>query len=223
MAYLTQKEIRETKTGGRKKYTVTELRRLVRQQVKEANRILIETEGSKKAPYLKKIIDQISQYNLSSNKTGEYLTQSKVKYMTSRELMSAYNALEGLKQADMSSLQFARKQANRRERMRRKWKKTAGLDRFTQKEFDAMMFLFEKYGNKVKQYGYSEILDKVKEYNGDAKKLINKIIETEEKFPELGPNGVLKYIENEGAAIKLIEEGEAQSIEEAFRILGTQK
>lgn len=222
MAYLTQKEIKETKSGGKKKYTVNELRKLVRAQVKEANKILIDTEGSKKAPYLQKIIDQIAQYNLSSSKKGEYLTQTRVKYMTSRELMSAYNALEGLKQADMSSLQYARKQANRRDQMRRKWKKTAGLERFTKKEFDAMMMLFEKYGDKVKQYGYSEILDKVKEFKGDGQKLIDKIRETEDKFPELGPNGVLKYIENEAAVMQIIEEGKAKTVEEAFKILGRQ-
>ena len=97
---------------------------MVRESIKEANRIMIDTEGGKKAPYLKSIMQDIAQYNLSSTKSGEYLTQSRVKWMKSKELMSAYNALQGLKGADMSSIEYAQRLAGKYDTMRKKWEKT---------------------------------------------------------------------------------------------------
>lgn len=223
MAYLTRKLIKNTKTSsGSRLYTVSNLRSMVRQQIKEANRIIIETENGEKAPYLKSILEDIAQYNLSSNKTGEYLTQSRVKYMTSSQLMSAYNALEGLKQADMNSLSYAKRLAGARDRQRRKWAKTIGKN-ISKGAFDEMIELFEKYSDEVIQYGYGELLEAVKENRKHKRgKLIDDIKRVEEERPELGPKGVLKYIKNENAIKSLIESGQAKDIEEAFEIIGAQ-
>lgn len=223
MAYLTRKIIKNTKqSNGSKLYTVSNLRSMVRQQIKEANRIIIETENGEKAPYLKRILEDIAQYNLSSNKTGEYLTQSRVKYMTSSQLMSAYNALEGLKQADMSSLSYVKRLAGARDRQRRKWAKTIGKN-ISKGAFDEMMELFDKYSDEVTQYGYGELLEAVKENRKHKRgKLIDDIKRVEKERPELGPKGVLKYIKNENAIRSLIESGKAKDIEEAFEIIGEQ-
>lgn len=223
MAYLTRKLIESTKTSsGSKLYTVSNLRSIVREQIKEANRIILETENGEKAPYLKSILEDIAQYNLSSNKTGEYLTQSRVKYMTSSQLMSAYNALEGLKQADMNSLSYAKRLAGARDRQRRKWAKTIGKN-ISKGAFDEMIELFEKYSEEVTQYGYGELLEAVKENRKHKRgKLIDDIKRVEKERPELGPKGVLKYIKNENAIKSLIESGKAKDIEEAFEIIGEQ-
>ena len=223
MAYLSKKVIATAKTSsGNKLYTVQQLRSIVRQQIKEANKILIETEGGKKAPYLKQIVQDIAQYNLSSNKAGEYLTQSRVKYMTSSQLMSAYNALEGLKQADMSSLSYAKALAGKRDRQRRKWAKTIG-ENISKGAFDEMIELFEKYADEVNQYGYAELLDQVKDNRKHKRgKLIDDIKRVESEHPELGPKAVLKYIKNESALISLVESGQAKDIKEALEMVGGQ-
>lgn len=223
MAYLTRKIIKSTKqSSGSKLYTVQNLRSMVREQIKEANRIIMETNNGEKAPYLKSILEDIAQYNLSSNKTGEYLTQSRVKYMTSSQLMSAYNALEGLKQADMNSLSYAKRLAGARDRQRRKWAKTIGKN-ISKGAFDEMLELFEKYSDEVTQYGYGELLEAVKENRKHKRgKLIDDIKRVEKERPELGPKGVLKYIKNENAIRSLIESGQAKDVEEAFKLIGEQ-
>ena len=223
MAYLSKKVISTAKTtSGSKLYTVQQLRSIVRKQIKEANKILIETEGGKKAPYLRQIVQDIAQYNLSSNKSGEYLTQSRVKYMTSSQLMSAYNALEGLKQADMSSLSYAKALAGKRDRQRRKWAKTIGKN-ISKGAFDEMLELFEKYSDEVTQYGYTELLDQVKDNRKHKRgKLIDDIKRVEAEHPELGPKAVLKYIKNESALLSLVESGQAKNIKEALEMVGGQ-
>ena len=221
MDFLTRKKIAETRTSsGSKKYTVKELRRLVREQVKEANRILIDTEGGKKSPYIKQIAQDIAQYNLSSNKSGEYLTQSKVKYMTSSQLMSAYNALEGLKAADMESVEYAKRLAGKYNRMRYKWSKKIGKN-ISEGAFDEMMELFTEYGDKVIQYKYQVLLDQVKEQRRHKRpKLIDEILRVEKEHPGLGPEGVLKYIQNEVAIENLLKQG--MTLKDAMDEVGKQ-
>lgn len=195
---------------------------MVREEIKIANRILIDTEGGKKAPYLKSIMQDIAKYNLSSNKTGEYLTQSRVKWMKSSELMSAYNALQGLKEADMSSLEYTKRLAGKYNRMRRKWSKTVGKN-ISEAAFDEMMELFTKYGDEVEQFGYGELLDHIK-YQRKRKskeKLIDAIHRVEEEHPDLGPKGVLKYIKNETAVNDLMDRG--YELEIALEMIGIQK
>lgn len=224
MAYLTKKLIRETQTSsGSKLYTVKQLRSMVREKVKEVNRILIETEGGEKSPYIKQIAKEISKYNLSSDKSGEYLTQSKVKWMKSSELMSAYNSLEGLIQADMESLSSVKRRANARDRQRRKWAKTYGHN-ISEGAFDEMMDLFDKYADEVKQYGYNELLDQVRENRRNKKKgkLIDDIKRVESEHPELGPKGVLKYIKNEESIKELVRTGQVKNIKEALELVGLQ-
>ena len=221
MDFLTRKKIAETRTAsGAKKYTVKELRKLVREQVKEANRILIDTEGGKKSPYIKQIIQDIAQYNLSSSKSGEYLTQSQVKYMTSKHLMSAYNALEGLKAADMESVEYAKRLAGKYNRMRRKWAKKIG-ENISEAAFDEMMELFTEYADKVEQYQYQVLLDMVKEQRRHKRpKLIDEIKRVEEEHPGMGPEAVLKYIQNEAALEELMNQG--MSMQEALETIGKQ-
>ena len=223
MERLSRKIIREATTQtGSKKYTVTQLRKMVREEIKTANRILIDTEGGKKAPYLKSIMQDIAKYNLSSTKSGEYLTQSRVKWMKSSELMSAYNALQGLKEADMSSIEYAKRLAGKYDTMRQKWEKTTGKT-VAPETFDQMMELFTKYEKEVEQFGYAEMLNTINKQrmHHSDEKLIDAINRVEKEHPSLGAKGVLKYISNEVAIKRLIEQG--ITLEEAFKIVGTQK
>ena len=194
---------------------------MVREEIKTANRILIDTEGGKKAPYLKSIMQDISQYNLSSNKTGEYLTQSRVKWMTSKELMSAYNALQGLKEADMSSIEYAQRLAGKYDTMRKKWEKTI-KKKISEPAFEQMMELFTKYGKEVEQFGYAELLDMVKyqRKHKSKEKLIDAIHRVEEEHPDLGPKGILKYIKNETAVNRLVDQG--YTLDKALEFVGMQ-
>ena len=195
---------------------------MVREEIKTANRILIDTEGGKKAPYLKSIMQDIAQYNLSSTKSGEYLTQSRVKWMKSSELMSAYNALQGLKEADMSSIEYAKRLSGKYDRMRRKWSKTIGKN-ISEAAFNEMMELFTKYGDEVEQFGYAEMLNTINKQrmHHSDEKLIDAINRVEKEHPSLGAKGVLKYISNEVAIKRLMKQG--VTLEEAFKIVGTQK
>ena len=194
---------------------------MVRESIKEANRILIDTEGGKKAPYLKSIMQDIAQYNLSSNKTGEYLTQSRVKWMTSKELMSAYNALQGLKEADMSSIEYAQRLAGKYDTMRKKWEKTI-KKKISEPAFEQMMELFTKYEKEVEQFGYAEMLDAIKQQrkHHSSEKLIDAIQRVEEEHPDLGPKGILKYIKNETAVNRLVDQG--YTLDKALEFVGMQ-
>ena len=194
---------------------------MVRESIKEANRILIDTEGGKKAPYLKSIMQDIAKYNLSSTKSGEYLTQSRVKWMKSSELMSAYNALQGLKEADMSSIEYAERLSGKFDTMRKKWEKTSGKT-VSPETFDQMMELFTKYSKEVEQFGYAEMLNtinKQRQHHSDEK-LIDAINRVEKEYPSLGAKGVLKYISNEVAVNRLIEQG--LTLEKALEMIGVQ-
>lgn len=195
---------------------------MVREEIKTANRILIDTEGGKKAPYLKSIMQDIAKYNLSSNKTGEYLTQSRVKWMKSSELMSAYNALQGLKEADMSSLEYAQRMAGKFDTMRQKWEKTSGKT-VAPETFDQMMELFTKYSKEVEQFGYAEMLNtinKQRQHHSDEK-LIDAINRVEKEHPSLGAQGALKYISNEVAVKRLMEQG--LTLDKALEMIGLQR
>ena len=194
----------------------------MREEIKTANRILIDTEGGKKAPYLKSIVQDIAKYNLSSNKTGEYLTQSRVKWMKSSELISAYNALQGLKEADMSSIEYAERLAGKYDTMRRKWEKTTGKT-VAAETFDQMMELFTKYEKEVEQFGYAEMLNtinKQRQHHSDEK-LIDAINRVEKEHPSLGAKGVLKFISNEVAVNRLMEQG--LTLEKALEMIGIQE
>ena len=194
---------------------------MVRESIKEANRILIDTEGGKKAPYLKAIMQDIAQYNLSTTKSGEYLTQSRVKWMKSKELMSAYNALQGLKEADMSSIEYAQRLAGKYDTMRKKWEKTI-KKKISEPAFEQMMELFTKYGKEVEQFGYAEMLDAIKQQrkHHSGEKLIDAIQRVEEEHPDLGPKGILKYIKNETAVNRLVDQG--YTLDKALELVGMQ-
>lgn len=194
---------------------------MVREEIKTANRILIDTEGGKKAPYLKSIVQDIAKYNLSSNKSGEYLTQSRVKWMKSSELMSAYNALQGLKEADMSSIEYAERLAGKFDTMRKKWEKTSGKT-VAPETFDQMMELFTKYSKEVEQFGYAEMLNTINKQrqHHSGEKLIDAINRVEKEHPSLGAKGVLKYISNEVAVNRLMEQG--LPLDKALEMIGVQ-
>lgn len=194
----------------------------MREEIKTANRILIDTEGGKKAPYLKSIMQDIAKYNLSSNKSGEYLTQSRVKWMKSSELMSAYNALQGLKEADMSSIEYAERLAGKYDTMRQKWEKTAGKT-VSQEAFDQMMELFMYYADDVEAFGYGAMLDTINKQRQwhSSEKLIDAIHRVEKEHPSLGSKGVLKYISNEVAIKRLMEQG--LTLDKALEMIGIQE
>lgn len=194
---------------------------MVREEIKTANRILIDTEGGKKAPYLKSIMQDIAKYNLSSNRSGEYLTQSRVKWMKSSELMSAYNALQGLKEADMSSLEYAKRLTGKYDTMRKKWEKTAGK-KVSEEAFDQMMELFMYYADDVEAFGYGAMLDTINKQrqHHSGEKLIDAIHRVEKEHPSLGSKGVLKYISNEAAVNRLLDQG--MTLKEAIETIGMQ-
>lgn len=194
---------------------------MIREEIKTANRILIDTEGGKKAPYLKSIVQDIAKYNLSSTKSGEYLTQSRVKWMKSSELMSAYNALQGLKEADMSSIEYAKRLAGKYDTMRQKWEKTAGK-RVSEEAFNQMMELFMYYADDVEAFGYGAMLDTINKQrqHHSGEKLIDAIHRVEKEHPSLGSKGVLKYISNEVAVNRLLDQG--LTLKEAIETIGMQ-
>ena len=104
MAYLTNKIIAETKTPeGKKKYTVKQLRSMVRAEIKNVNKIIADLSQSDKDRYIQEYTRQVGNKYLNFDKsTGEFLTQTKVKYMGSKRLRATYNALQAIQ--DASSL-----------------------------------------------------------------------------------------------------------------------
>lgn len=222
MAYLTTKQIEETKTDvGRKKYTVKQLRSMVRAEIKNVNKILADLSQSDKDRYIQEYTKQVGDKYLAMDKsTGEFLTQTKVKYMTSKRLRATYNALQAVQEASTSDAQFAERLKSRKQRALDTWNKNRpDEDQITMEEYDEILDVFNEYDDLVSQYGYNEILDMIKK-KSDEEPIWKKIKQAEKEFDDMGltktKESILIYIENKDAFIaarnslimeKILEEG----------------
>lgn len=222
IGYLTSKQIEETITdAGRKKYTVKQLRAMVRAEIKNVNKIIADLSKTDKDKYIKDYTKQIGDKYLAMDKsTGEFLTQTKVKYMTSKRLRATYNALQAVQEASTSDAQFAERLQSRKQRALDTWNKNrSSEDQITMEEYDEILDVFNEYDDLVSQYGYNEILDMIKN-KSDEEPIWKKIKQAEKEFDDMGltktKESILIYIENKDAFIaarnslimeKILEEG----------------
>ncbi len=214
--FLSGKIIRETKTAaGKKYYTVQRLRSEVRSLIKEANKILYDLDSSKKAGYMRQISAEIQAGPVRAGKNREGFVQMDVKYMTSKQLQTAYNALKGFIIADRESVEYAKRLSNRTESMRRKTAKTIG-NSISKKAYGKMMEMWQKYGDEVDQFGYEELIDYAKKTSRRKESIHDAIQRGEEalrkKGVELTPQKVLKYLNNEKAIEDKIQMLRAQGV-----------
>ena len=202
--YLNKKIIRTTKTAeGLKKYTVKQLRSEVRQLIKESNKILYDLNESKKAEYMKQISADIqSNIGLASKKSEGTFSQMRVKYMTSKELTTAYNALTAFVSADRESVEYAKRLAGREDRMRRKAEKTLGRN-ISKGAYKKMMTMWSKYSDKMDMYGYRELMDYAQKTSRKKESIADALERGENALRAKGisptPGIVLKYLSNENA------------------------
>ena len=216
------------KTKDLKNYTVQGLRGEVRSLIKEANRIIYELDKSKKSGYMTKIAQDIAESgHISTSKSGEVFTQTKVKYMRKGQLQTLYNELTAFIQADKASPSYAKRLAGRKERMRRRT--SAALNRrITVKQYQTMLDLWDEFEDEMESYGYTEMLDVIQSKEGkgkSAKNLIEELSEAEARITELtgvkpGPQTVLLYYKNKDAIEKIIKE-EGLSLKEAIEKIST--
>ena len=208
MAYLTTKQIEETKTDvGKKKYTVKQLRSMVRAEIKNVNKIIADLSQSDKDKYIKEYTKQVGDKYLAMDKTsGDFLTQTKVKYMSSKRLRATYNALQAIQEASTSDAQFAERLKTRKQRALDSWNENRPADeQITMEEYDEILDVFNEYDDLVEQYGYNEILDQIKAKKKDDEPIWKKIKAAEKEFDEMGltksKESILTYIENKDAFI----------------------
>jgi len=208
MAYLTTKQIEETKTdAGRKKYTVKQLRSMVRAEIKNVNKILFDLSQSDKDRYIQEYTKQVGDKYLAMDKTsGDFLTQTKVKYMTSKRLRATYNALLAIQEASTSDAQFAERLKTRKQRAIDTWNKNRPEDeQITMEEYDEILDVFNEYDDLVEQYGYNEILDQIKAKKKDDEPIWKKIKAAETDFDLMGltktKENILIYVANKDAFI----------------------
>ena len=86
-----------------------------------------------------------------------------------------------------------------------------------------MMELFTKYGKEVEQFGYAEMLNTINKQrqHHSKEKLIDAINRVEKEHPSLGAKGVLKFISNEVAVNRLMEQG--LTLDKALEMIGIQE
>lgn len=217
--YLSAKIIRETKTAsGSKKYTVQQLRKEVRALVKEANTILYQLDESKRAGYMRQIASDIQLGKIrESKKDAGYFSQMNVKYMKSKQLKTAYNALTAFISADKESLSAVRKKAKRMEEMRIKAGETLSKN-ITPKAYEKMMEMWTKYENEVDMFGYRELIDYSISSSRKKESIHDALQRGEDKLKSMGvtptPKKVLKYLGNERAVEAKMAELIAQGMSE---------
>ena len=215
--YLNKKIIKTTKTAeGLKKYTVKQLSSEVRQLIKESNKILYDLNESKKAEYMKQISKDIQRnIGLESKKTEGTFSQMRVKYMTSKELTTAYNALTAFVSADRESTEYAKRLAGREDRMRRKAEKTLNK-KISKGAYRKMMDMWTKYSDKVTTYGYRELINYAQKTSRKKESINDALERGEEAVRAMGiaptPGIVLKYLSNENAVENLAEKYEAEGM-----------
>lgn len=202
--YLTKKIIRESKkAGSSEKLTVSKLRSMVREKVKEANRIIADlSSDSKKGKYQLDISKQIQSGLIRESKTSEgFFTAQNVKYMRSDQLMSAYNELTAFVETDKESIEYAERLKDRDERILEATNETTGKN-LTREQYDRVKRMWQYYEEDIKTYGYSEIMDLSAEVKSDVN-LHDALIQAEDEITSMGvapeKNKVLKYIKNKEA------------------------
>lgn len=209
MAYLTNKIIAETKTdAGRKKYTVKQLRSMVRAEIKNVNKIIADLSHSDKDRYIQEYTRQVGNKYLNFDKsTGEFLTQTKVKYMGSKRLRATYNVLQAIQEASTSDVNFAERLKTKKQRALDDWNEDRDeSERITMEEYEEMIDVFNEYDDLVEQYGYNEILDQIKRRKKDDDEPIwKKIKDAENDFEMMGftktKERILTYVANKNAFI----------------------
>lgn len=216
------------KTKDLKNYTVQGLRGEVRSLIKEANKIIYELDKSKKSGYMTKIAQDIAESgHISTSKSGEVFTQSKVKYMRKGQLQTLYNELTAFIQADKESPSYAKKLSGRRDTMRKKTAASMGK-KISKKQYQTMLDLWDEFEDEMEAYGYTEMLDVIKSKEGkvkSAKNLIDELSESEARITELtgvkpGSQTVLLYYKNKDAIEKIMKE-EGLSLKEAIEKIST--
>ena len=209
MAYLTNKMIAETKTPeGKKKYTVKQLRSMVRAEIKNVNKIIADLSASDKDRYIQEYTRQVGNKYLNFDKTsGEFLIQTKVKYMSSKRLRSTYNALQAIQEASTSDVEFAERLKTKKQRALDDWNEDRSEEeQITMEEYEEMIDVFSEYDDLVEQYGYNEILDQIKRRKKDDDEPIwKKIKSAESDFDMMGftktKEKILTYVANKDAFI----------------------
>lgn len=211
--FLTRKIIRETKTeSGKKLYTVSRLRSEVRSLIKEANKVLYDLDSSQKSEYLKQYAADIESNLVRSGKDREGFVQMDVKFMKSKQLMTVYNALTALVQADKESVEYAEKLANRKDIMRQKMADTMGK-KISAEEYESLYTLWQKYSDITDDYEYRELLEYIKKTGRKPGQIVDDIRRSEDRLVQLGVlhkndegniieenrGVVLKYLTNENA------------------------
>lgn len=233
--YLTKKIIRESKkAGSSEKLTVSKLRSMVREKVKEANRIIADlSSDSKKGKYQLDISKQIQSGLIRESKTSEgFFTAQNVKYMRSDQLMSAYNELTAFVETDTQSAEYAKRLRGREEKMRRKTQDAIGR-KISRQAYTKMVKMWQSYGSEVDMYGYNELFD-LAESTGKNESLHDALVRGEKALEDMGvpveKGKVLKYLKNEEALRESIndisasnpEMEPAQVFNTAMRSLGRQ-
>lgn len=209
MAYLTNKMIAETKTpAGKKMYTVKQLRSMVRAEIKNVNKIIADLSASDKDRYIQEYTRQVGNKYLNFDKTtGEFLIQTKVKYMSSKRLRSTYNALQAIQEASTSDVEFAERLKTKKQRALDDWNEDRSEEeKITMEEYEEMIDVFSEYDDLVEQYGYNEILDQIKRRKKDDDEPIwKKIKSAENDFDMMGftktKEKILTYVANKDAFI----------------------
>ena len=237
--FLTTKKIKETKTAeGKKLYTVQRLRTEVRSLIKEANKILYDLDKSQKSQYLKQYAADIEKNLIRGGKDREGFVQMDVKFMKSKELRTAYNALTALVNADKESVEYAQKLADRKQEMYEKTKATLGKD-ITFDEYETMYSIWQKYSDAVESYEYRELIDYIQKTDKQPGQIIEDIRRGEDRLKQFGfdidnmqdRGVVLKYLKNEdaieGAMAQLADAGFQGSMKDLFyaanQVIGRQK
>lgn len=201
--------IAETKTPeGKKKYTVKQLRSMVRAEIKNVNKIIADLSQSDKDRYIQEYTKQVGNKYLNFDKTsGEFLIQTKVKYMSSKRLRSTYNALQAIQEASTSDVEFAERLKTKKQRALDDWNEDRSEEeKITMEEYEEMIDVFSEYDDLVEQYGYNEILDQIKRRKKDDDEPIwKKIKSAENDFDMMGftktKEKILTYVANKNAFI----------------------
>lgn len=215
------------KTKDTKKMTVSQLRRKVRQQIERVNTIEYELGKGNKAAYIKRIIEDIKgSGHVNVSQSSDMMLKTKVKYMRKKQLQTLYNELAGVINADRSTVEYARKLAERKKEMREKTSEAMGKD-LSAEEYDTLLDLWDEYGEEMETYGYGEMADIVKSQGSDksAKNIIDDIhavedlLESEDITPTKGR--VLLYIQNRNEIEAILQEDPSLTILDAIERIST--
>lgn len=217
------------KTKDSAKLTVQQMRRMVRQQIEEVRRIEYDLDESKKSGYLRRIISDIKLSGHVNVSKSDTILKTKVKYMRKKQLQTLYNELQGVINADRESMQYARKQANRKEQMRRKTNKQLPV-KLSEDEYQTWLDLWDEFGEEMETYGYNELAKVVHEKDNSGKSAKN-IIEDLDAIKDLlssydiepTPGRVLIYANNRDEIEQLWRENPQLTLPEIIKRLSTHK